>query len=265
MTGVVPDVTLASPIDGVVVRWRARRGKGPGGPTADTITLRILRGTGVMNEFMAAGTSEPHDVPGGEDPVDVYEFPTRVAIAAGDLIGLGTKNGNFPYRSTIGASYLTRINPLLDGETATFVAGAFSDRYVLVNADVEADCDHDGFGDETQDPMVAEVASCGFGAGADTRAPSTRIDKGPKKRIRTQRSRAKVRFSFSADEAGSSFQCRLDRKPFRPCVSPKRYRVRATAHFRKHTFKVRATDAAGNVDASPATRVFKVKRAGAGA
>ena len=41
------------------------------------------------------------------------------------------------------------------------------------------------------------------------------------------------------------------------------YLVKATGHLKKHTFSVRAISAAGNVDPTPATRTFKVKRRGA--
>ena len=44
---------------------------------------------------------------------------------------------------------------------------------ILVNADVEADADHDGFGDETQDACPSDPATQGpCKAGADTVAPS---------------------------------------------------------------------------------------------
>ena len=53
----------------------------------------------------------------------------------------------------------------------------------------------------------------------------------------------------------STFECKLDKKPFKACVSPK-----TVKHLdeHKHTFKVRAIDAAGNVDSSPAKDKFKV-------
>ena len=63
-------------------------------------------------------------------------------------------------------------------------------------------------------------------------------------------------FEFSADEAGSSFQCQLDSGAFASCASP----FTLTAKKGSHSFAVRATDAAGNVDQSPATQSFKVKR-----
>jgi hypothetical protein len=55
-------------------------------------------------------------------------------------------------------------------------------------------------------------------------------------------------FSFSADEP-ASFTCSLDGAAFTACSSPVQY---ADVDPGWHTFAVRAADAAGNVDASPA-------------
>ena len=60
---------------------------------------------------------------------------------------------------------------------------------------------------------------------------------------------------FSSDEAGSTFRCKLDKKKMRPCSSPKRYKNLSEGG---HRFRVRATDAAGNRDPSPAKRRFVI-------
>ena len=86
---------------------------------------------------------------------------------------------------------------------------------------------------------------------ADIAPPQTRITKGPK----PSPSSSKAKFKFTSTEAGSTFQCKLDRKPLKPCRSPKKYKGLKPG---KHVFKVRATDAAGNVDASPAVKRFKI-------
>ncbi len=85
----------------------------------------------------------------------------------------------------------------------------------------------------------------------DTAAPETTITKRPKKRGGKRR----ARFRFVADEA-ATFACKLDRRPFKPCDSPFRKRVGR----KRHRFKVRATDAAGNVEAKPAVYRWKVRR-----
>ncbi len=65
-------------------------------------------------------------------------------------------------------------------------------------------------------------------------------------------------FSFSSSEAGSTFECKLDSGPYGACSSP-----RTTAHLAdgSHTFYVRAMDAVGNFDPTPATRTFTVRTA----
>jgi CSLREA domain-containing protein len=93
----------------------------------------------------------------------------------------------------------------------------------------------------------------GGGGAADTIPPDTKITKGPPKK--THKTTAK--FKFTSTEAGSTFQCKLDGKPFKPCASPKTYKKLKPG---KHVFKVRAIDKAGNVDQSPAKRKFTVLR-----
>ncbi|HEU5105936.1 MAG TPA: right-handed parallel beta-helix repeat-containing protein [Solirubrobacterales bacterium] len=87
----------------------------------------------------------------------------------------------------------------------------------------------------------------------DVTPPETKILKAPLKK--TKKTTAK--FKFSSSEAGSTFECKLDRKPFKKCASPKKYKKLKPG---KHVFKVRAIDKAGNVDPTPAKRKFTVLR-----
>ena len=85
----------------------------------------------------------------------------------------------------------------------------------------------------------------------DTDPPETEITKGPPNRTEKER----ARFKFRADEPGSTFRCKIDKKPFKPCASPRRYRRLDEA---KHKFLVRATDPAGNTDPTPDKDKWKV-------
>jgi len=85
----------------------------------------------------------------------------------------------------------------------------------------------------------------------DTTPPQTKIVKGPKAKTHAK----KVKFKFTSSEAGSTFKCKLDKKPVKSCKSPKTYKKLKPG---KHVFKVWAIDKAGNKDPTPAKRKFKV-------
>jgi hypothetical protein len=89
------------------------------------------------------------------------------------------------------------------------------------------------------------------GAQADTAAPQTMIVKGPGKRL----DEGVAKFSFKSSEPGSTFQCKLDGKRAARCRSP---RVFKRLKPGSHTFRVWATDAAGNKDPTPAKRSFRI-------
>jgi glucose/arabinose dehydrogenase len=86
----------------------------------------------------------------------------------------------------------------------------------------------------------------------DTTPPNTTIDSGPSGTV----SNSSASFTFSSSEANSTFECSLDKGAYSACTSPKSYANLASG---SHTFSVRAKDAAGNVDPTPATRTWKVR------
>ncbi len=90
--------------------------------------------------------------------------------------------------------------------------------------------------------------------GADTTPPDTTITDGPKKK--TKKKRAKFEFNGTDARAVAAFQCSLDGAAFAPCSSPFTTKVKKG----KHEFRVRAVDAAGNVDPTPASYDWKVKK-----
>ncbi|HEY3020261.1 MAG TPA: hypothetical protein VGJ32_08715 [Solirubrobacteraceae bacterium] len=87
--------------------------------------------------------------------------------------------------------------------------------------------------------------------GTDIVAPDTTILAGPAGTTAS----TSAQFSFSASEPGVKFACSLDGAAFAACTSPIVY---SGLSARDHTFRVRATDAAGNVDPTPASRSWTV-------
>ncbi len=91
----------------------------------------------------------------------------------------------------------------------------------------------------------------------DTAAPNTVINTHPADPTTS----TNATFTFSgADEAFNSltFECRLDGETFTACASPQTYTGLAVGN---HTFRVRARDVAGNVDATPAVFTWDIDTA----
>ena len=88
----------------------------------------------------------------------------------------------------------------------------------------------------------------------DRTPPETTITAGPSGTIET----TSASFGVSSNESRVTFHCRLDGGSWVLCTSPK---VLADLSYGAHTFEVRAKDAAGNLDATPASRSFTVEAA----
>jgi RNA polymerase sigma factor (sigma-70 family) len=85
----------------------------------------------------------------------------------------------------------------------------------------------------------------------DTTPPQTTISSHPG----ISSSDSSPRFTFRSSEAGSRFECRLDGRAWRSCSSPKAYSGLSSG---QHVFRVRARDASGNVDRTPASWTWTI-------
>lgn len=68
-----------------------------------------------------------------------------------------------------------------------------------------------------------------------------------------------MKFKFTSTEAGSTFQCRINSgslNKWKTCKSGVSYSLKPGSY----TFQVRATDAGGNSDPSPAKKKIKVTK-----
>jgi Thrombospondin type 3 repeat len=153
---------LASPMDGVITRWRIKYISGPS--SFESEQLRVVRPR-PGGRWLGAGTS-PH-VPfpvhmggGGE----VRENEVRLPVKAGDMLGLDPSDASGMGNAATVSAFANNSNATLnsfrprirDGEESSFSSGCFAGiaEELLINADVEPDADGDGLGDETQDSDV---------------------------------------------------------------------------------------------------------------
>jgi hypothetical protein len=92
----------------------------------------------------------------------------------------------------------------------------------------------------------------------DTTRPETTLRRKKPRLIRaaTDRRKAIYKFRFRSSERDSTFECKLDRRDWRRCSSPKRVKVAPG----RHKFRVRATDEAGNTDRTPAISRWRVPK-----
>jgi subtilisin family serine protease len=91
---------------------------------------------------------------------------------------------------------------------------------------------------------------------ADAIRPRTWFVAHPRKLVRSTRRTVRLRFRFGSDESGVAFLCKLDRRSFRRCGAKLARRFGGG----RHVLRVKARDAAGNVDRTPAVYRFRVKR-----
>ena len=86
--------------------------------------------------------------------------------------------------------------------------------------------------------------------------PNTTIASGPTGVVAS----TSASFAFSSSKANSTFQCSLDNSTFAACASPKNYPGPLSQG--NHTFRVRAIDASGIQDPTPASRSWTVDTVG---
>lgn len=106
---------------------------------------------------------------------------------------------------------------------------------------------------ERRCPGSTESGFGGGGSGGSSQkgAPQTTLRRKPGKKIGDRT----PTFRFTSSESGSTFQCKLDGKPFRSCRSPFTTKPLAPG---PHAFRVRARDDSGKLDPSPASYGFEV-------
>jgi hypothetical protein len=145
---------VASPFDGVVVRWRLKASNTCLCPGTG-VRLRVVHPV-AGGAYIGTNSSVTHVITDG--PVATHIFKTGQPIQKGDLIALdiGFPSNNFVTNVGSGGT-LARWQPrLADGEKRAPTTTLTTE--MTLNADIEPDADCDGLGDESQDPLV--LPSC---------------------------------------------------------------------------------------------------------
>jgi subtilase-type serine protease len=255
---VIPHGTKFSPGAPLLLKAGTLRGAG-------TITGSVENSGGVVKPGDSPGTLTLGGsyVQGGGGRLEIEVDGTGAGqfdvLAVGGVATLGgtlalVPFGNYANSSAIGDSvaFLTYGGSVVNGFAQTTVNPAFScGKSFSISNDTGAKT------------LKATIVSGGTACPSSTTpppppppplaAPDTKLGKRPAAKVKTKQAKAKVKFTFSATVAGSTFQCKLDKGAYKACTSPKTYKVKPG----KHTFSVRAVGP-GGTDATPATFKFKV-------
>jgi len=229
-----------------------------GGPTQ---TVALLHGSPAIDRGLAA-LGESADQRGRPRPFEIPEVPNA---AGGDGADVGAYEVQLPDTQIVeGPAEGTTVGD----STQTFSFKSDESRTSFecaLDAAAFASCPNpatfSGLADGSHTLQVRAVGVAGYPdptpalrtflvKGPPPPAPQTRLGRIPAK---TSKHRLKIRFSSS--QPGSTFRCKLDRGKWRACTSPFRTKFLALG---KHRFSVRATNAQGTADPTPATRAFRV-------
>jgi hypothetical protein len=221
-----------------------------GAGTNVTVTMDHSNYEDVLVNQTSGGTATltPNTTNGNQGAIPLFESPST-----GDFHQvLGSP--------TIDAGIVDPANGTTDIDGQPRQMGTSTD----IGADEFPDSDSDGIPDSSDGcPNQAGPASnngCPLPEDqppneSDTAPPDTAITQGPSGK--TKKKTATIAFSGSDTRAVASFQCKLDSGSFEACTSPKTY---SGLKKGSHTVEVRAIDGAGNVDPTPASRTWKVKK-----
>lgn len=200
---------------------------------------------------------------GGTDTVDYSDAPAGVSVN----LGLGSQNTGgsgtdtlLNIENAIGSGFADQLTGttaanVLDGQGGVDLLDALAGPDLLLARDGGPDTVACGEGDDAvvaDDEGVDQIGTgCESVAYADTQPPETTIESGPSGTVEG----ATQTFAFSSSEPGSSFECAVDGAPFAACSTPA---VIGPLDSGQHSFRVRASDAFGNTDPTPAERSFSV-------
>jgi hypothetical protein len=163
-------VDQGAPMSGVITKFRIKA-IGDGGPATATFRLANITPSAGGGDAIAtsAGTGPTITVPedtGGDAPI--LQVGARLPVTQGQHLAVdGSPNLEALHVSDGNKWTYLYAPPLVDGQGGRDSTTVTEE--LLVQADIEPDADHDGFGDETQDQCPTQATTQGP---CDTVAPA---------------------------------------------------------------------------------------------
>jgi hypothetical protein len=222
-------LTLSNSKEGSAIL--ALGGMRPGDSVDGTVTIG---NTGTVPGDLALSISSLVDTPG-----------TGGGALSGELDLVITDITNAGSPVVVYTGKIAALTPAALGTLAPGVSRTYEFRVLFPDAGLGAENAFQGSAMSVQFDWIATNND------PDTDPPETTITSAPGGLVAS----GDATFSFTASEAGSSFECSLDGAPFGACTSPASYSGLADG---AHSFDVRATDGAGDTDPSPAQHAWTV-------
>jgi hypothetical protein len=212
------------------------------GITTQIAATNTVEGVQTTNSAETTASTTITDPDGESGTGDETATPGTVSVTYSDQTWTAASSGPIEFRENT-------VTPLAIGSSAI-------DINVLIAGKIKArfGCDPGSVVEGADPSTIALTDPAPSFAGVQIKAESTP----PNTKLKSAKiKKHKVTFKFSSNEAGSTFLCKLDKKKFAKCKSPKTYKNLKPG---KHKFQVKAVDAQGTPDPSPAVKTFKIKR-----
>ena len=203
----------------------------PGDSITDTVTLG---NTGTLPGDLSLDTSNLVDVPGSGGGALSGKLDLRVR----DITNAGSP-------VTVYTGKIAGLTPVALGTLAAGDSRVYEFKVDFPDTGAGAENAYQGSGMSVQFDWTA------VNNDADTDPPETTISAGPSGLTNDPN----PSFSFTSDEAGSTFECSLDGSAYGACSSPAALSGLVDG---AHGFSVRATDTSANSDATPASRSWTI-------
>jgi hypothetical protein len=212
------------------------------GMTTQIAATNTVEGVQTTNSVESTATTTISDPDGEKGTGDETATPGTVNVTYSDQTWTAGGSGPIEFRQNT-VTPLSIENSSID--INVLIAGKIKARFGCDPGSVPEGADPSGISLVDPAPTFAKVR-----VEAPNKAPNTKL-----KSMKIKK--RKVTFKFSSDEKGSTFLCKLDKKKFAKCKSPKTYKNLKPG---KHKFQVKARDSEGKLDPSPVVRKFRIKK-----